>query len=94
MKLTSLLDRSASFTLVICSLSDISLVKSSPEPIHLIDSDIWLTRCIVGYSKCITHYSMVFRGAWMPIVSHQDSNSIKRIENSFLNHFCSFEVMQ
>jgi hypothetical protein len=29
----------------------------------------------------------------MPIVSHQESNSTKLIENAFVNRSCSFEVM-
>jgi len=86
--------RYASFTLPTCSWSEISVVKFSPEPIRWIDSDIWLTWSICGYPKCITCCSMVFRSSCRPIVSHQASDSIKRVDNSSLNCISSFEVIQ
>jgi len=48
MLLTAFVDRYGSFTFAICSGSEISVVKLTPEPIRQIDSDICLTRCISG----------------------------------------------
>jgi hypothetical protein len=92
-KLILLLDRYSFYTLVICSQTEISVLKFSPEQIRWIESDIWLRRCIFGYPSCITHCSSVFWCNWMSIVSHQASNSIKGMGNSFLHRLWSFEVM-
>jgi len=70
------------------------VVKLSLGPINQIDSDIWLMEWIFRYQKWIMCYSMVFRSAWLAIVPHLASNWFKWMENSYLNHFCSLEVMQ
>jgi len=77
----------------IWSCSEISVMKLSPEPIRWIDPDRWITRWIFGYPKCITCCSMFLLSYWMPIAFHQASNSIKRMENWFLNHIWSFEMI-
>jgi len=91
--MTLLLGRYASFTRAICSRSEIWVVKLSLEPIQWIDSNIWLTRCIFGYPKFVSHCEVVFWRAWMLIVSHQVSNLIKRMEIPFWNSLGSFEEM-
>jgi len=51
---TLLLNWYTSFTLVICSPSELSVLKLLQEFSPRIDSDIWLTRWICEYPKCIT----------------------------------------
>jgi len=48
--LTLLVDQYSSFTMLICCYSEISVVKLFPELIGLIDSDVWHSRCFIGYS--------------------------------------------
>jgi len=90
MLLTVLVSWYAAGTLLICSCSEISVVRLSPQPIPAIDADICLTRCIGGYPICMTCCWMVFRSFWTPIARHQASNLIRPMHNAVLNHICSF----
>jgi len=56
MQLSLGVDSYARSLLLEISHSEISEVKWSLEPIHPIDTDIWITRCIFGYQNGITCY--------------------------------------
>jgi len=54
---------------------------------------VLLKRCRFVNLTWTTHYSMVFKTSWIPNANHQAVNSIKRIENCFVNSVCLFEVI-
>jgi len=78
-------NRYASFTLPICSTSELSEVKFSQDPIQHINTDVWLTRCVFGYPKCRMSCATVLQSSWMPIGCCLASNSIKQMKYSCLN---------
>jgi len=53
MWLTLIVDPYASFTLPLCSHSEMCMLKLSPEPICRVDYGISLTRCIFWYSNVL-----------------------------------------
>jgi len=63
MKFTLLVDRYASFTLMLYGRSETSEVKLWPEPMKRIDSGVWLAGCIVAYLKLITRCSMIIHSS-------------------------------
>jgi len=93
MSLTLLVDQYASSGLVIRRCAEMSAVKLLVEPILRIDSDIWLTWCVIRYLKCIMHCSMVFWNSWILIVFYWSYSMIKQMARSFWHCFRSLKLM-